>query len=113
MYTIPPAEADSHVAGFLNGSSDHAYAFMGAHPVQQEGRSGWFFRVWAPKARAVSVIGSFNQWNRGAAPMAPDGNGIWTRFIPGPRRDDGYKCSVQTPAGRWVDKADRCACHAG
>ncbi len=112
VYTIPPAETDSHVAGFLNGSSEHAYTFMGAHPVQQEGRPGWLFRVWAPKARAVSVIGSFNQWNREAAPMIPDENGIWTCFVPGPQRYDSYKFSIQTREGHWMDKADPFAFHA-
>ncbi|MCD7760982.1 MAG: 1,4-alpha-glucan branching protein GlgB, partial [Clostridiales bacterium] len=85
---------------------------MGAHPVQQGGRSGWFFRVWAPKARAVSVIGSFNQWNREAAPMIPGEDGVWTCFIPGPQRYDSYKFSVRTREGHWVDKADPFAFHA-
>ena len=77
MKHTPSQELDSHVTGFLNGSSDHAYSLLGAHPVQQDDMSGWLFRVWAPHAKAVSVVGSFNNWSEAASPLARRPGGIW------------------------------------
>ena len=36
---------------------------LGAHLVTREGEAGAVFSVWAPNARSVSVIGSFNAWD--------------------------------------------------
>ncbi|MBK9696150.1 MAG: alpha amylase C-terminal domain-containing protein [Propionibacteriaceae bacterium] len=41
------------------------------------GPGGIGFRVWAPHAEAVSVIGSFNEWDAEALPLAAEGNGYW------------------------------------
>jgi 1,4-alpha-glucan branching enzyme len=40
-------------------------------------------RVWAPFASAVSVAGTFNQWNPQAAPLAREDNGYWSTDVPG------------------------------
>ncbi|MGM9593739.1 MAG: 1,4-alpha-glucan branching protein GlgB, partial [Candidatus Onthomonas sp.] len=102
---------DSHVTGFLNGSSDHAYSLLGAHPVQQDEMSGWLFRVWAPHAKAVSVVGPFNNWSEAASPMARRPGGIWELFLSGPKPFDAYQFSILTRAGRRIRKADPYAFH--
>ncbi len=106
-----PRKGSSHVTGFLNGTSDHAYAFMGAHPVQQDGQSGWFFRVWAPHAVSVAVAGSFNQWSKEAHVMQQTEGGIWELFIPGLQIYDSYKYVIQTEDGRTLYKSDPYAFH--
>lgn len=103
---------DSHVTGFLNGSSDHAYSFLGAHPAQQDGESGWLFRVWAPKAKAVAVMGSFNNWSETADQMSPLAGGIWELFLPGLQVYDSYKYAIHTLDGQVLAKADPYAFHA-
>ena len=47
------------------GQSTHydLYKKLGAHPTSIDGQEGTYFAVWAPKARAVSVVGDFNDWN--------------------------------------------------
>ena len=75
---------------------------------------GVMFRVWAPRAKAVSVVGDFNSWIPSATPMKnidPQG-GIWERFVPGIRQFDIYKYCVTTPADELVFKADPYAFHA-
>ena len=47
---------------YHNGSSTHAWEFLGCHPETRDGVEGFVFRVWAPNARAVSVVGDFNFW---------------------------------------------------
>jgi 1,4-alpha-glucan branching enzyme len=86
------------------GASHHHRQFeiMGAHPVQ----GGTRFMVWAPNARSVGVIGSFNNWH--CQPLEPmgDGSGRWSGFIDGARAGDYYKYRVQGVHGEWMDKAD-------
>ena len=71
---------------FHQGTNRRAYEMLGAHPVEQEGKDYWHFAVWAPNARAVSLIGEFNAWNREATPMVKQHDGTWeilfTHFIP-------------------------------
>ena len=60
------ADLDAHqLYHFYQGTSIASYQFMGAHPT----KTGYRFIVWAPRVRAVSVIGSFNGWNETANPM--------------------------------------------
>ena len=49
---------------FLHGKGTHyrAYEKLGAHLMEEDGRQGTYFAVWAPNAETVSVIGSFNNW---------------------------------------------------
>ena len=76
---------------FLQGESVRAYEFLGSHFVNWDGRQGVVFRVWAPKAADVSVVGDFNHWNREESYMKKisDG-GIWELFIPGLKKFDNY-----------------------
>ena len=55
-------EADLFHAGTLTDG----WKWFGAHPEERRGRKGWVFRVWAPHAKAVSVVGDFNNWNQKA-----------------------------------------------
>lgn len=53
--------------------------------------SGVSFRVWAPHAEKVSVIGSFNNWSPDADPLVAEENGRWFRHVPSARVGDPYK----------------------
>ena len=67
---------------FHQGTNRRAYEMLGAHPVEQDGKEFWHFAVWAPNARAVSLIGEFNYWNREATPMVKQHDGTWEIRIP-------------------------------
>ncbi len=71
--------------------------------------TGAAFRVWAPNASRVAVIGAFNGWDAAANPLAPssDGSGVWEGEIAGVKRGDSYKYRVVSSNARYeVDKAD-------
>ena len=67
---------------FYSGRDCRAYDYMGAHPFVQDGEQGYLFRVYAPEAANVSVMGEFNGWDREADYMTRDEQGIWEKFIP-------------------------------
>ena len=65
------------------------------------------FRVWAPHATAISVVGDFNSWKPGSHPMRKvDGDSVWELFIPGVKEYDVYKYCVTTRGGDLIYKAD-------
>src|SRR5438477_12869837 len=81
---------------FGQGKSYRIYEKMGAHVRTVDGVSGVNFAVWAPNALAVSVIGDFNRWNRGANHMYRRHNdlGVWECFIPGLQLGAVYKYAI-------------------
>ena len=48
---------------FHQGTNYRSYEYMGSHIGVKDGKSGVFFRVFAPKAKGVSVVGDFNEWD--------------------------------------------------
>ena len=70
-----------------------------------------YFRVWAPHAKSVSVIGEFNGWNRTANPMHKISDTVWEAELPRLKQFDSYKYSIETQDGRILDKADPYAAH--
>ena len=59
---------------YHSGRLTDGWQLFGAHPATEGGVHGWWFNVWAPHARAVSVVGDFNGWDTGANALAPKGS---------------------------------------
>ena len=98
---------------FKQGNNCEAYRYFGAHLETRAGESGVVFRVWAPHAAAISVVGDFNSWKPGSHPMRKvDGDSVWELFIPGVKEYDVYKYCVTTRGGDLLYKADPYAFHA-
>ncbi len=92
---------------FREGTHARLYAHMGCRPARNGG--GAEFAVWAPNARAVSVIGDWNGWEPGADPLSPrwDSSGIWEGSAPRAAHGDTYKYRIESTAGGHVsEKAD-------
>ena len=81
---------------FKQGKNFESQKFFGAHFETRGVQQGVVFRVWAPRAKAVSVVGDFNSWVPGAAPMEnlDEDGGIWECFVPGLAVYDIYKYCV-------------------
>ncbi|MFZ1730627.1 MAG: 1,4-alpha-glucan branching protein GlgB [Bacteroidota bacterium] len=98
-------EFDLHLFG--EGNHYRAYDKLGAHYREVNGIGGVEFAVWAPNARSVSVIGSFNDWDRRQHAMRVLGSsGVWEIFIPGISNGDLYKFEIKTQDGHVLAKAD-------
>ena len=107
MAIIVPDKYNVPLYLFHNGENAHAYDFFGSHKDTADGKSGVVFRVWAPHARTVSVVGDFNHWDRtkGYMNKISDG-GIWELFVEGIKQYDNYKYSVESLDGLIKLKAD-------
>lgn len=97
---------------FHQGNNMKAYEYMGAHKV--EGQDNLFsFRVWAPHAKSVSVIGDFNGWDEARGEMALINDaGMWECYIPDVKVYDNYKFLVTAADGKKTAKADPYAFHS-
>ena len=65
------------------GSMLRPYEVLGAHFMECDGVSGVNFRLWAPNARRVSIVGDFNYWDGRRHPMRFHlKSGVWELFLP-------------------------------
>jgi 1,4-alpha-glucan branching enzyme len=98
-------ELDMHLAA--EGRHEELYAKLGAHMREIDGVSGTAFAVWAPSARAVSVVGDFNSWDGRLHAMRTLGStGIWELFLPEVAEGQNYKYEILTQDGELRLKAD-------
>ena len=93
---------------FHNGTNYKAYKFFGNHKINKD---KFAFRVWAPNATAVSVVGDFNSWDNNANKCKLVAPGIWEAIVKGVNIYDCYKYAVTSPTGVVHLKADPYAVH--
>ncbi len=94
---------------YLIGEGNHldAYNKMGAQLRTVDGVAGVNFSVWAPNARQVSVVGTFNDWDGRLHPMRKlIPSGIWELFVPGIGAGEVYKYRIKSHGGEVVDRSD-------
>jgi 1,4-alpha-glucan branching enzyme len=60
---------------------------MGAIPMDGATR----FKVWAPHAERVSVVGEFNDWDAARHPLQRDDSGMWTTEVAGAKPGQQYQ----------------------
>lgn len=99
-------------AAFYGGTNSEAYRYLGAHRTRRAGKDGYVFRVWAPNAAYVSVVGDFCAWNGYDHPMTRNADGFWECFVAGLKRYATYKFAVTSQRGDTVLKTDPYAFHA-
>ncbi len=97
---------------FMAGTETHLQDFLGSHPDRQGGKDGYVFRVWAPHAKKVCLMGEFNGWDESSLPMTLTEGGVWELFVPGVERYASYKYMVYGRSGEDRAKADPFAFHA-
>jgi len=99
---------DFDVHLFKTGKHYKLYEKLGAHFVNNEGQEGTYFAVWAPNASAISVIGNFNQWNKGKHILHSrwDESGIWEGFFADIKHGEAYKYAIHSNTGEYLEKSD-------
>lgn len=90
-----------------SGLHYHVYEVLGAHFTTIDGQDGVLFRVWAPNAVSVSVVGDFNNWDGRIHPMMRhEETGIFMLFIPKLTEGMNYKYEIRMKGGQTHLKAD-------
>jgi 1,4-alpha-glucan branching enzyme len=106
--TAPASEIgdlDLHLFG--EGRHQLIYEKLGAHLGTHEGVAGVSFAVWAPAADRVSVVGTFNSWDKTQHPLRKLGrSGVWATFVPDLKPGELYKYQIKTDGLPDFLKAD-------
>ncbi|WP_025157488.1 1,4-alpha-glucan branching protein GlgB [Leifsonia aquatica] len=98
-------ELDLHL--IREGRHEQLWTALGAHVRDLGGVVGTAFTVWAPRAKAVRVVGDFNGWDGTQHAMRTMGrSGVWELFVPGIADGELYKFDILGPGGAWVRKID-------
>lgn len=85
------------------GTHYSSFEKLGAHPATVDGEKGTNFAVWAPNAAGVSVVGDFNNWDRGRHPMDNiNSSGFWELFIPDIGEGALYKYAIRSMRDRRI-----------
>ena len=106
-YCFAPQISSLDLYLFAEGKHYQIFDKLGAHPMEINGVKGTYFAVWAPHARAVSVVGNFNMWDGRLHPMRTlEVSGVYELFIPGVEPWAVYKYQILTRTDEILMKAD-------
>jgi 1,4-alpha-glucan branching enzyme len=106
-YAFLPVLSDFDRHLISSGTHYELYRKLGANLVEHQGFKGVHFAVWAPNARAVSVVGSFNSWDGRRHQMRMLGStGIWEIFIPNIGEGELYRFEIHGADGNLHVKVD-------
>ncbi|MCX7338467.1 MAG: 1,4-alpha-glucan branching protein GlgB [Alphaproteobacteria bacterium] len=98
---------EEDLALFSQGNHTRLDKILGAHEIVVGSVRGVLFSVWAPNAKRVSVIGSFNMGNHLCHPMRlRHQSGVWELFLPQAKSGDWYKFHITDSFGGTHVKAD-------
>ncbi len=95
---------------FHQGRNFKTQDFLGAHKVEEK---KYVFRVWAPHAKSVFLVGDFNGWVENISPMAKiSDSGVWECYAENVENFNAYKFLIYGADGFKHYKADPYAIHA-
>lgn len=95
---------DEAMYTFGTGENFHLQNYLGVHEL--EGEEGFVFRVWAPHAEQIQVIGDFTGWFDEPLDMTKNHIGVWEVSSALPQEGQLYKFLVKRKGGQVVEKMD-------
>ena len=106
-YSFNTVISDMDLHLFAESNHYEIYNKLGAHPMTVDGVGGTLFAVWAPNARAVSLVGDFNCWDGRVYPMKLiNESGVYELFVPGVKEGAIYKYRIRTRSDEMLYKTD-------
>ncbi len=99
---------------FHRGNNFDIYNYFGAHRLKEPNKGVIVFRIWAPNAKSISVVGDFNNWDRNSNLMNKINNkGVWECYINDNVEEYSlYKYSIETYDEKIIMKSDPLAFHS-
>ncbi|HWD37601.1 MAG TPA: alpha-amylase family glycosyl hydrolase [Fimbriimonas sp.] len=70
------------IGGDLAGEASLGHLYFGLNRGERDGKTGVWYREWAPGAHGLFLCGEFNEWDRSANPLTRDEWGVWVTFLP-------------------------------
>ena len=107
-YAFLPTLGDLDIHLMHEGKHLELYKVLGSQVTTSNSIPGISFKVWAPDAKGVSLIGNFNGWNRAINPMRKliGSNGIWEIFMPEMAQGEYYKFAIKAQSNEILEKQD-------
>ncbi|WP_040979619.1 1,4-alpha-glucan branching protein GlgB [Oceanobacillus jeddahense] len=99
-------ETEDAIKRFQTGENFYSQHIFGYHQEERDGETGFVFRVWAPNAQRIWLVGTFNDWDQSLPMQKNEAYGYWEVFTSKPSEKDLYKYKVQQADGRVVYKID-------
>lgn len=100
-------KTDERLSKIQSGKDLKVYDYLGCHLASKNGKSGAYFRVYAPNAKAIYVVGDFNDWDRTTHPLKRIKNSnIWECFVEKAKNLQRYKYIVVDPFDKENVKSD-------
>lgn len=99
-------ETEDAIKRFHSGENFYSQHVFGYHQEDQDGETGFVFRVWAPNAQQIWLVGTFNDWDESLPMEKNEVYGYWEVFTGKPSENDLYKYKVRQADGRVVYKID-------
>ena len=93
---------EMYVKDFYSGTLTSAYDYFGCH--KENGK--FVFRVWAPHAKSIRIVGDFNGWDKDNNFMQKIYDGIWEGYQTNANIYDNYKYCIERQDGSFVLKSD-------
>ena len=87
---------------FTTGENFHLQHYLGAHKEEKDGEIGFTFRVWAPNAQAVHLVGDFTNWTEHQIPMVRNEAGVWEVFTSLAHEGQIYKYHITRANGHQI-----------
>lgn len=100
------AETEEALKRFYSGENFYSQHVFGHHPEKRPEGEGFIFRVWAPHAQQVWLVGTFNNWDDSLPMQKNETYGYWEIFTTDAVENDLYKYKVCQADGREVFKID-------
>ena len=75
-------KTEDRISNIQNGKDYKVYEYLGSHLATKNGKSGAYFRVYAPHAKEIFVAGDFNDWDKTSHPLKRiKGSNVWEVFV--------------------------------
>jgi len=105
MNTAYPTDFQLHL--FHEGTLYESYRLFGSHVIKEDEQVYTRFCVWAPHAKAVRLVGDFNNWNgKNHRLHKVNDGGVWNILIEGDMEGAQYKYEIESESGHKQLKAD-------
>ncbi|GIO23575.1 1,4-alpha-glucan branching protein GlgB [Oceanobacillus sp. J11TS1] len=99
-------ETEDAIKRFHTGENFYSQHVFGYHQEERNEETGFVFRVWAPNAQQIWLVGTFNNWDNSLPMQKNEEYGYWEVFTTKPAENDLYKYKVRQADGREVFKID-------